>query len=163
MLIGIISDVHDRTRNLLNALERLRALGCEHLLFLGDMATPASLRTLCESWEGELDMVLGNCDYPAEDFLACAAQYPHARHHGDAAELLLDSRRIFMTHDPAFALRAAAFTAFDAVFFGHTHLAEQQKQGSTLLANPGDLQGRFGSPSFAVYDTTAHTLNHYSL
>lgn len=163
MLIGLISDVHDRTRNLLTALDRLQALGCGHLLFLGDMATTDSLHTLCEHWQGELDMVLGNCDYPESAFLAAAARYPHVRHHGEAAELELDSRCIFMAHSPELALRAADFAPFDAVFFGHTHRAGQQRRENRLIANPGDLQGRFGAPSFAVYDTTAHALNHYLL
>ena len=163
MLIGLISDIHDQSQNLLAALEKLRQAGCNHLLFLGDMTSQSTFRTLRENWHGELDLVLGNCDYPASAFLRAAESWPHTRHHGEAAELELDGKRIFMAHDPSFALRVAAFASYDAVFFGHTHIAEQQMQGSTLLANPGDLQGRYGSPSYAIYDTKAHHLKHYSL
>ena len=40
---------------------------------------------------------------------------------------------------------------WDLVLHGHTHVAAQYRQGSTLVVNPGAIQ-RTGSPSVAVID-----------
>ena len=153
MIVGLISDIHDHTDHLHTALKQLEAAGCKRLLFLGDMADLSTFRTLRYSWEHDLDLVLGNNDYPRGDFLAAAEQWPATRHHGVSADLLLDNRRIFMTHEPIYALQAALSGKYAAAFFGHTHRAEQRMVGSTLLANPGDIQGRYGEPSYALYNT----------
>lgn len=163
MLIGIISDIHDRTANLRRALELLAETHCTHLLCLGDIASTGTLQLLGSLWQGELDIVAGNNDYPRSDFRACAGQMPRTRYHGDTAELELDGRRVFLAHEPERALHAAKFGRFDAIFFGHTHRAGQMMDASILIANPGDIQGRYGCPSFALYDTATHTLRHVNL
>lgn len=161
MIIGLISDVHDNTANLAEALRRLRAAACRHLLFAGDLTGSRTLDALCRDWPYELDMVAGNCDPP--DLSRAAEGRERVRFHGDCAELLLDGRHIFLTHSPYTAQNALAYASFDAVFFGHTHRPMNEMHGRTLVANPGDLQGRFGCPSFALYDTALHSLAHYYL
>lgn len=164
MLIGLISDIHDHTANLRRALALLKAEPCTHLLCLGDIASVSTLRLLAELWPHELDTVAGNNDYPQADFCDfCAREAPRIRYHGSSAELDLNGRRIYMVHEPTRALHAAEFGQFDAVFFGHTHQAWHMTDGATLIANPGDLQGRHGAPSFALYDPAAHTLRYMRL
>lgn len=163
MLLGLISDIHDNTINLRAALDRLRALPCDTLLFMGDLESLSTLRLLRDQWHGTLHLVLGNNDTPEPDFLRTAEQLPHTHHHGRSADIQVGGRRIFMTHSPRVAEQALTFAPYDAVFYGHTHLADLQSLGTTLFANPGDLQGRYGAPSYAVYDTTAHSVTHYSL
>ncbi len=160
MLVAVISDIHDRCTNLLLALARARDEGCEHLLCLGDIATIATFRLLCEEWTQGLDLVFGNNEWERDSFLRVADEYPHATLHGDCASLTLAGRRLFLCHYPHVALRQAAGGHYDAVFFGHTHRAEMQPAtlgGSPLLLNPGDIQGRFGKPSMAIYDTGANS------
>ncbi len=41
---------------------------------------------------------------------------------------------------------------YDAVFYGHTHIAKREIKGKTLLLNPGEIMGRFGVLSLAIYD-----------
>lgn len=164
MILGIISDIHDHTAHLRRALELLEAEGCRHLLCLGDVASVKTLRYLTARWVGSLDLVAGNNDYPRAAFRdCCAPEQPRIRYHGDTAELETDGRRIFMAHEPERTLNAAEFGGFDAIFFGHTHRAGQMQKGTTLIANPGDIQGRYGCPSFALYDTATHTLRHVRL
>ena len=164
MLIALLSDIHDHLDNMRAALRQLSSTDCRHMLFLGDMAQISTFRELRAVWPHELDLVAGNNDYPREDFARCAREWSHTRYHGESAELVLDNRRIYMTHVPGYSLsHIATFGEFDAIFFGHTHRAEHHFIGSTLIANPGDLQGRYGRPSYALYDTTRHTLSHVSL
>ena len=160
MLIGLISDIHDRTDHLRRALELLAAESCTHLLCMGDFSRPSTLRLLGELWPGELDFVLGNNDWPQEDFFATS---PRLRCHGVCAELELGGRRIFMAHEPERVRSALAFGRFDAVFFGHTHRAMMAWEGQTLIANPGDIQGRSGKPGFALYNPLEHSLRHTAL
>ena len=163
MLIALISDVHDCTENLSAALTLAEEIGCRHLLFTGDMADMSTFRLMRRNWLHEMDLVLGNNDYPRSDFLYGAREWALTRHHGEQADITLDHRRIYMTHFPHSAMRAAESGLYDAVFYGHTHRAEQHMAGSTLVANPGELQGRYGSPSMAIYDTGENSLIHIRL
>lgn len=158
MLIGIISDIHDRVKRMRTALTMLEEAGCTHLIFLGDAAQLATLRALSNAWPHEIDYVLGNNDYPRENFRNLAESQPRLHCHGDEGELSLpDTRRVFITHEPYYAGHALNSGAFDAIFYGHTHRAEQIKAGETLVLNPGDIQGRYGTPSCAIYDTATNT------
>lgn len=162
MLIALLSDIHDNLRQMKRALEQAKAEGCTHLLFLGDVATTGTLKQMQELWPHEIDMVPGNNDYPREEFRACATA--RLRYHERSADIVLDHRHIYMTHEPHNGvLYAAESGEYDAVFFGHTHRAGQQAHGATIVANPGDIQGRYKAPSFAIYDTTAHTVRHIAL
>lgn len=164
MLIALFADIHDNTRNMQQALQKALAEGCSHLLFLGDMASVATFRQLRQAWPHGMDIVPGNNDYPRADFLEEAKQSPLTRYHAESAQITLDERHIYMTHEPYNGvLYAAECGEFDAVFFGHTHRGGQQLHGHTIVANPGDIQGRYGDPSFAIYDTTAHTVRHIAL
>jgi predicted phosphodiesterase len=77
------------------------------------------------------------------------------------AELELAGKRIAVTHYPDFAKGLAATGKYDAVFHGHTHDKYKDKMGSTLICNPGEIMGRKGKPSFAVYDTVKNEIKHY--
>ena len=164
MLIAIFSDIHDQTAHMRQALRKAQEAGCTHLLFLGDMTTAATYRELREAWAHGLDMVAGNNDYPREIFQKLASESEQTRFHGESAQLTLDGRRIYMTHEPHNGvLYAAESGEFDLALFGHTHRSGQQTHGATIVANPGDLQGRYGAPSFAIYDTVAHRVRHVAL
>lgn len=164
MLIAILSDIHDNEENLRRAISAALAEGCTHLLFLGDMADISTLRLLRRLWPYEMDLVQGNNDYPRADFRAFAEADPLTRFHGESAQLQLDQRRIYMTHEPSHGILLAAESgAFDLLLFGHTHRSGKQSHGHALIANPGDIQGRYGSPSFAIYDTAEHSLRHLPL
>lgn len=163
MRIGILSDIHDNTANLRSALKRLAEEGCGTLLCAGDIAGIPTLRLMRELWQGELHLVAGNNDYPRAEFRAAAADMPHTHYHGDTAELELGGRRIFLAHEPERTLNASRFGQFDVILFGHTHRAGQMISGGAIIANPGELQARYGTASVAVYDTAAHSLRHIVL
>lgn len=163
MLIALISDVHDNEARLLQALRQAPAIGCTHLLCMGDIATLDTFRILCEAWPLGLDIVFGNNEYERREILQLAEQFPHVRHHGDGGAVDIGGRRLFLTHYPHEAARMLADGAFDAVFFGHTHSAESFRVGDCLAANPGEICGNRYPASFAVYDTEKHQVQTYRL
>lgn len=157
MLVALLSDIHDHTTHLLLALHAAKQEGCTHLLFMGDMASTATFRTLREEWPHGIDLVFGNNEYEPGTFRKLAAQWSRTTLHGEAADLQLDGRRLFFTHLPWTAARAAESGLYDAVFFGHTHTPEQLRTGSTLVVNPGEIYGRQGQPTIGVYDTETNS------
>lgn len=163
MQLAILSDIHDNTQNLRRALQKALDAGCTQLLFLGDMTTPGTLRLLLELWPHEMQLVPGNNDYSWGDIHNAPGMH-RACFHNVSAEIETGGRRLYMTHVPSNGVRYAAECGeYDLVLFGHTHRSELQMCGHTIVANPGDIQGRYGTPSFAVYDTEAHRLTHIAL
>ena len=153
MKIALLSDVHDRTDNLLTALCMAEEYGCEHLLYLGDIVELSTFSLMVEEWTKPIDVVFGNNEIERRTFYRIAEAHPHITHHGDEAAVVLGQRSIYFTHYPWAAMKAAESGKYDAVFYGHTHVADMQKIFHTLLVNPGEVGGVRRPPSFAVYDT----------
>lgn len=158
MLVALLSDIHDHTTHLLLALHAAHEQGCTHLLFLGDMAGMSTFRTLREEWSHPIDLVFGNNEYETAAFIKAAQKWPDTTLHGAQASVVLDNRRVFFCHLPWHATKAAQGGLFDAVFYGHTHTAEVSWIGHTLVANPGEIQGRQNEPTIGIYDTTTQTV-----
>ncbi len=158
MLIAILSDLHDKISALNHALRRARECGCERLIFLGDMAGAASFRHMIARWGKDIDLVYGNNEWEHELFELLAREHPGVTLHGERGELELDGRRLFFCHLPYHAELARRHGEFDAIFYGHTHLSDLRPAGprSPLILNPGELQGRRGSATMAVYDTESN-------
>ena len=156
MLVALLSDIHDHTTHLLLALQTAREAGCTHLLFMGDMAGITTFRTLREEWPHPIDLVFGNNEYELQAFQRMAQQWECTHLHGEEAELELDGRKLYFSHLPWVASRAAESGKYDAVFFGHTHRAEQYCVNHTLVANPGEVYGRQSQPSLGIYNTATN-------
>ena len=74
---------------------------------------------------------------------------------GGLEELELGGRRIFVNHYPPIGEGVAAGRQYDLVCYGHDHQAVVRRLGPTLLVNPGEVMGRFGRSTFAMYDADA--------
>lgn len=163
MNVALFSDIHDQTNNLLVALRLAEREGCEHLLFLGDMVELETFRTLRRECLWPIDLVFGNNETGRAEFLRLAHTFERTTHHGDAGDIELCGCRVGLTHYPWRAQEMADSGRFDAVFFGHTHVAEQQVRGRCLMANPGELAGRRGAGGFAVYSTQQNAVRFIPL
>lgn len=164
MKIAVLSDSHDQLGNLEAALRQLQEHQAEALLFLGDFCAPFSLQLMAQTFTaGPIHAVFGNND--GDPYLLCriASGFPHVHLHGHYAELSLGGRNIALYHYPDVARRIAQSGQLDAVFSGHDHQSYLHQFGSTLWANPGEIMGRFGKPSFGIYDTTLHQFTHHPL
>jgi uncharacterized protein len=159
MKIGIISDSHDNIWNLARAFVELKKHGIETLLHCGDLCAPFMIAEL-EKLGVPVHVVFGNIDDRYYTPLL-ASKSKLLKHHGEIAELEIDGKRIAVTHYPHFAEGLAATGKYDAVFHGHTHDKYKDKIGKALICNPGEIMGRKGKPTFAVYDTAKNEIYHY--
>jgi putative phosphoesterase len=155
MRIAVLSDIHDNIWNLRKVLER--AAEADALLFCGDLCAPFSLKMLADGFAGPIHAVRGNNDGDLFLLMRVAFQHEHVTFYAEAmAEVTLGGRSIAVVHYPHLAKAIAPSEKYDAVFFGHSHVAAKAWEGQTLVLNPGEVMGRFGKATFALYDTEAH-------
>ncbi|MCD8199353.1 MAG: metallophosphatase family protein [Coriobacteriaceae bacterium] len=127
--IGIISDTHGTLPDeVAQAFE-----GVDHIIHAGDIGAPEIL------WELETiaptTAVLGNNDW---------RDYGPSVH--DTAKPVIDGTRIFVSHMPGAAIRAAQTGDYHVAIHGHTHVPEDELRGSTRIICPGSaVSPRHGS------------------
>lgn len=163
MRVAVVSDIHDNIWNLETALNDINERGAEALVFVGDFCAPFTLAQIGESFDGEVHAVFGNND--GDQFLLSqvAGNFEHVHLHGHLAELELGGKNIALNHYPDIARRLAESGAYDAVFSGHNHERQHETVGATLWANPGEVMGRFDSPSYGLYDTETDSFEHIEI
>lgn len=157
MLIAVLSDCHDHIWNLEKVLQKLDQ--AEALLFCGDFCAPFTLKMLADGFRGPIHAVFGNNDGDVFLMLTIAKQAGNVTFHKPIARLELGGKRIAVAHYPEVGEALALSGKYDAVFSGHNHQAHAQTVGSTLWGNPGEVMGRFGKPTFGMYDTSTHTFD----
>ena len=74
---------------------------------------------------------------------------------GDFYEFEEDGIRFACYHGTELPIQDALVKCgkYDVVLYGHTHQAENSKAGSTLVLNPGTVNGFGNSPTIMVFDT----------
>ncbi len=165
MLIAAISDIHDRTDNLMLVLEEIRQHGCNRIACMGDICEPASLRELGELTRGiPVDIVFGNNDEEEYALRHAASKFENMKIYGHVASYSPGGFRLALTHYPMRAGQLARTGEFDAVLCGHSHQASVTHIGTCLLANPGEVEGtRSGRITYGILDTTAGTFIIHTL
>ncbi len=153
MHVAVMSDIHDNIWKLETILQRINQGGAQALIFCGDFCAPFTLKQIAESFSGPVHCVFGNNDGDKWFLSRIAGGANHVTLHGELAELSLGGRRIAANHYPAIAQGLAASGRYDAVFFGHSHEQHLTRVGDTLLLNPGEVMGRLGPSTYALYDT----------
>jgi putative phosphoesterase len=163
MRIGIISDTHDSAEAVRAALAQLRRAGAELLLHCGDITTPDTVRLFTGvpthfvfgNWDG--DGFTQRTRDPAR--LRRAIADVGGTVHEPFGHLTLAGREVGWVHghDSALLQELKTCDLFDFVFYGHTHLPEQHRQGRTLVANPGALF-RTATKQCAVLDVASGAL-----
>lgn len=166
MIIAVLSDIHDNVWNLADALEKIAQVGASAVIFCGDFCAPFTLTQLGQGFSGPVHCVFGNNDGDPRLLLRNALAVQNVTLHGEYAELEVGGKRIAVNHYPEIARRLAESGGFDLVCYGHNHLAKIEQVGSTVLANPGEVMGRFGAPTFGLFDCetgtfSLHTVRHY--
>lgn len=151
MRIAVLSDSHDNIWNLEKGLNKLGDIGV--LLFLGDFCAPFSLKQIADAFRGPIHCVPGNNDGDMFLLMTVAGVAGNVTFHNPVGSLEFDSCKVAITHYPEIGEGLAATDKYQAVFSGHTHVFMQQQVGDTLWVNPGEIMGRFGEPSFIIYDT----------
>jgi uncharacterized protein len=149
MLIGILSDTHDRLDAAKAGIALLRKRGAELLIHCGDIGGDPILDELAGF---PTVMVWGNCDFDRTGLARYAAEIG-IDFRGQFAELEVDGKKIAVTHgdDDRLMRSIIAGDRFDYLLHGHTHVARNQKLGRLRVVNPGALF-RASVKSVAVLD-----------
>jgi uncharacterized protein len=158
MRVAIFSDSHDQVKHLEAALAAANQAGATMLLHCGDLCAPFVLDRLGHSFSGPIHVVFGNNDGDGRLLQTIASKYPQITLHGIYAEIQASGRLLAMIHYPEPARRIAQSGQFDLVVYGHNHVKHVEEvtkaTGSAgVLANPGELLGLQGAPTWGLYDT----------
>ncbi len=154
MWVAVLSDIHDHVWNLEKVLPRIQH--CEVCLFLGDFCAPFTLAALAEGFRRPIHAIRGNNDGDMYLLNRNAQQAGNVTLYTTVARLELDGRKIAAIHYSDLGEELALSDKYDAVFAGHSHMAEVKMVNHTLYANPGEVMGRLGKPSFGLYDTRSN-------
>jgi len=157
MKIAIVSDIHDNIWKLKAVTQAIQPYQAELLIFCGDFCAPFTLKQLADEFTGPIHAVWGNNDGDKWLLTVIANQAGQVTLHGELAELDVDGKKIGVNHYPEIGRRLAESGAYDLVCYGHNHEAKIETVGQTQLINPGEIMGRFGKTTFAIYDTSTHT------
>lgn len=150
MKVAILSDVHDNIWTLAALLNGLQA---DALIFCGDFCAPFTLRQIAEGMTGPIHVVFGNNDGDQLALARVASKFKHVTLHGHFAELEMDGRQVAVTHYPEIGRALARGGTYDLVCHGHSHERVIERHNHTLRVNPGEVMGRLGTPTYALYDT----------
>jgi putative phosphoesterase len=155
VLVGILSDTHDRVEATHVAVALLRGGGAEFFIHCGDVGSELVLDALAGLPSA---FVFGNCDWDRRGIERYAAQI-HVSCLGQSGELDLGGKIFFVTHgDDARALKQGLDSQrFDYVLHGHTHVRRDERIGKTRVINPGALH-RAKEKTVAIVDTARDAL-----
>jgi putative phosphoesterase len=155
MLLAIASDIHDHLEHWQRLWPRLLANRPQGLILCGDLSRPSILRAVRPEglpWA----FCLGNCDQARALDLRAEGLALGATVWGELGLWSLpEGGTVAFSHFPAIARRAALEGSHRAVFYGHTHRPAAETLGGMLLANPGDVEGRYGRVSGLLWDSVS--------
>ena len=145
MILGIVSDTHGQIEFTRAAVRMLESFAVEHVIHCGDIGSP-DVVGLFQQWPTHF--VFGNVD-TSERVLRRAIEAADQTCQERFGTLDLLGRHIAFLHgdDATLLQETIAGGLYDLVCYGHTHVAEQHRQGKTLVVNPG-----------AIYRAQPHTL-----
>jgi putative phosphoesterase len=150
MLIGILSDSHDRVPAMASAVQTLTANGAQFLIHCGDVGSETILDLLAGIPSA---FVWGNNDFDRRG-LQRYAEDLGIKCLGSVGELELAGKRIVVLHgdDERTKQRLLAEQHYDYLLQGHTHVPADVLVGKTRCINPGALH-RAREKTVAVLDT----------
>jgi putative phosphoesterase len=149
--IAILSDIHDNVWKLAAALDRFKE--ADAIIGCGDLCAPFIVPQIAEAFRRSIHVVFGNNDGDRFRITQQGARFDHVTIHGEFADFALGGKRIAVHHFDDVGRLIAASGSYDVVCCGHNHVFEVARIGRTLLINPGEIMGRFGTSTYVVYDT----------
>lgn len=163
MILAIISDIHDNLANLEKCLTWCNKNKVAKIICPGDVTNNETINYLSSNFKGEIFLVSGNAElYEEADLKA----YRNINYGGEISFFNLDGLNFGLCHEPAKIKRIlieadkkdSEHKRLDFIFYGHTHKPWLEKNGSTIIVNPGNLCGVFHEPTFAYLDTETRKL-----
>ncbi len=155
MLIGILSDTHDRVEATIAGLQLLREAGAERFLHCGDVGGEPILDQLAGL---KVALVWGNNDWDRRE-LTRYAERLGIEVFQSLGEFDLGGKRFAMMHgdDPRIIRDVLKRQEHDYLLLGHSHIRADERHGNVRVINPGALH-RAKEKSVAVLDTETDEL-----
>ncbi len=164
MVIGVISDTHDKAEGVLKAFEYFLTHKVSVVVHVGDWRSPEFVEYVereAASRGIKIIGVLGNRDTNKASILEAISREGVVEVSSDPLlELEIEGKRIAVTHgDRKKLLRESIVSKkFDVVITGHTHKPKIERVGSTLVVNPGSTafsiqRSKEFNPSLAILGT----------
>ena len=147
MLIGVLSDTHDRLPQIEAAVELFTERGVEAVLHPGDFIAPFAVQRL-QRFTGPIHAVFGNNDGERRMLKEVLPQVQ------DGPQLIeLGGRRILLHHFVEWC-PAELIARADIIVTGHTHEPVNLVDDGKLFLNPGECCGWLSDRStVALLDT----------
>jgi putative phosphoesterase len=160
MLLGILSDTHDRVAAAAAGIAALKAAGAESFLHCGDVGGEGVLDLLAGL---PVAFVWGNTDWDRAA-LQRYAQDLGLECFGGFGEIERGGKLIAITHgDDARAVRRVLDgQRHDYLFLGHSHVKADERVGRVRVINPGALH-RAREKTVATLDTTSDVLRFITI
>ncbi len=136
MKIGIISDTHDNVPRIKEAVALFNERGVGLVIHAGDYIAPFAVAPLGEL-ECEYVGVFGNND--GEKLGLSKISQGRINVHPHSVEF--GGKKILILHEPGELAALIKSQIYDIVIYGHTHDPVVEKQGKTLVINPGECGG----------------------
>ena len=155
MIVGILSDTHDRVDAMAAGMALLRQGGATFFIHCGDVGSERVLDHLAGT---RAAFVFGNTDWDRAP-LARYARHLDLACHPSLAELELGGKRFAVTHgdDAKLVRRLLDGQRHDDLLHGHTHARADSRVGKIRVINPGALH-RVKEKTVALLDTDADKL-----
>ncbi len=154
MLIGVVGDTHDQTKNVERIVDLFNQARVERVVHTGDITGPAVLEQFSRL-EVPMLGVFGNNDRAKRDQLEAQAGRFGMDFAPPPRTFHWAGRQILVVHDPEEA-PAALPAGIDLVLHGHTHRHRHEMRGATLFFNPGECAGFLsGQNAVGVVDLVA--------
>lgn len=162
MLVGLLSDTHDRLPAIRSLLEYMQKRGVGIVLHAGDFCAPFSLQPFVDA-NMPMVGVFGRNDGDHEGIRAFAQQGMGIELFESPHSFELGGQRILLVHDLVDA-GPRSIEAHGVVVHGFTHREEMMIRGETLIVNPGEGCGWLhGEPSGAILDLDTKDVHFFKL
>ena len=162
MLVGLLSDTHDRLPAIGELLAYMQERGVGMVLHAGDFCAPFALKPFVDL-NVPLVGVFGRNDGDHEGIRAYAQQGMGIEIFESPHSFELGGQRILLVHDFVDA-GPRSVESHGVVVHGFTHREEMKTRGDTLIVNPGEGCGwLYGLPSGAILDLDSRDVHFFTL
>ena len=154
MLVGIMSDTHDRLPRIDEAVKRKNDEGVDLVIHSGDYISPFVVSHF-KPLKAKLVGVFGNNDAELDRLRSLFAEIG-ARVRGRFAEVKAGDVKIAVLHGEEEELLKSLIEGgcHQVIVHGHTHRASIRRVGETLVINPGEVCGYLsGESTIAILET----------
>lgn len=167
MIIGIISDTHDRLETIQQALDIFKLQKVEMIIHCGDWVSPFTMEFFDQYCQKinlivPIKSVFGNNegDYRMINIRNSKLKNPISFSPKIVLELELDRQKavVYHGHDKVIMNALIKSQIYEVILTGHTHISRNEVIGKTLIINPGStshasLSKIIPNASIAIYDS----------